>query len=966
MTLELHINNQIADIDEDTEINLTKEWESDDDDSMERKQTEYSYELELPITANNQKIFGYANDIQVKHKFYQAYEAQLYADHILVLDGKFMLTEIDKDTFTGNLYVPSTKDLSDILGDKNLNEIKAHGILLDSIYSFRDLNMEALGQRYGSHNKYVIFPYILYNFARSNFDGSAENKYVQLTDPDNTTFDFDNIYPAFNVLKVIEEIFDTYGYKVSGNIFNDKRFTELWMTSSFDNDDYKDNLKYPQYMDLCGYYYNLKTNSDGSYTKSNTNAYYEDTDPNGYATRYYCDDLLHSGNTQLWTAQNQHKIFQPSGDQGSVIVRRSGWYQIYFDGYVEMNNNGYNDDEYDGRQNSFLTSMAEIRLVKGEARQNTKFHSRFGEAPIVPRSVDVNNMGEGVDRQTQSTVCGWANADVREYIKIPDQGRMATVYDYSTFDTSNFICGARFGNSLEIMDWFNSGMIYTWNNRASYITKRNVKYALPHSEYCSTLAYDIDRNDESYMLPLYWFKDTNFNTVYPKPAVTLVSENAKFSNTGYITNTPFSGTYTYNNHKYKTSYWRYNQEQNMLKDIRTNTASIAELTSGDIGFFKCGCVYYLEEGDVLNVELGTTLAYANFAKSAPVTKCYFNIQMGLLSTDKAWEPDNNKNTIPNLVTVLNREQETNINQFLPDMTCNDFLESFMKTFNLRVTKIADKEYSINYSDTRQTTLNIVPLDKYFDASKVTEKSIDIPSEYNWTFNNDTDEEGYTTGDDSPFNEATTKAENEKPNYEGNKTIENQVNTTDDTEDVESRFSYNWYKTIWATTKEEYDRWITAGKPSLSRFTHTGKVLKVPVIADADVWDKSFSDGQEENDKVSGTPRFFYIDYDNTVSIKSYDAIKLLFPVPTNTYNDSFDLDFNSIPSFTGIEETFFSTKVTPSYEIYVEMALSNEDYKKIEENTLIKLNGELFRVVKIDGHDVTMQDDADVVLKALV
>lgn len=966
MTLELHIDNQIADIDEDTEVTLTKEFE-DDDDSMERKQAEYSYELELPITARNQKIFGYANDIQVKHKFYKPYNAQLYADHILVLDGKFMLTEIDDVSFTGNLYVPSTKDLSDILGSLNLNEIKEHKIALSTLESFRDLNMEVLTAT-SSKNHYVSFPYILYNFARSNFGDVDGNKYVQLTNIGDTTYEYNNIYPSFNVCKVIEEIFDTYGYKVSGNIFNDKRFTDMWMTASFDKDDYESNLKFPQFLDLRGSYYNVKTNADGTHTESDTNAYYETTHADKFGERYFCDDILHCNNTTLDAHINEHGLFKKSGDQGSIIIKRSGWYQIYFDGLIEIQNNNYISDNYFGENNNFARVMTEIRLVKGNARENTKFFSRFGEAPICPKGSDVDNIGYGYSTELGMTVYGWSAADSSTNVRIPKQGGMSTVHDYSTFDTSNFICGARFGNFMNILDSVLTNNSISYNKTISTITKRNYMYALPNTDNIFRLLYDTNKDDESYMLPLYNFGTAyNYNTAYEKPSVILISENAKCQYKDYISST-YSDSYTYSGHKCKTPFWRWIKDVEIPYYIRPNGARIYNKDAGDVAYFDSSCVYYLEEGDTLNIELLNTLAWKQDSKKGVPMYLYFNLQLGLISTDEKWEPDDNKNTVPYNIGEWSNPQETNINQFLPDMSCNDFLEGFMKTFNLRVTKIAEKEYSINYSDTRQTRLNIVPLDKYYDSSKVTEKSIDIPSTYNWTFEIDESEEGYTTGDDSPFNETETKKKlaNELPNYSGSKTIVNQSNTTDDSEDIESRFSYNWYKTVWFTTKSEYERWVDEGKPKLSEWAHKGTIMKVPVIADADVWDKSFSDGQEESDKVSATPRFFYLNNSNNVVINNDDesGVKLMLLTTRNCHN-SFELDFDNIPSFVGIEDTFFATDISPTYEIYIEMALSNEDYKRIQENSLIKINGELFRVIKIDGHDVTMQNDADVVLKAM-
>ena len=164
--------------------------------------------------------------------------------------------------------------------------------------------------------------------------------------------------------------------------------------------------------------------------------------------------------------------------------------------------------------------------------------------------------------------------------------------------------------------------------------------------------------------------------------------------------------------------------------------------------------------------------------------------------------------------------------------------------------------------------------------------------------------------------------------------------------------------------DDYSKWVSDGKPDIS--SYGGIKCKVPVIADASVWKKSFEEGQSEGDKTNGTVRLFYLDRGSQLYITNDDGgTRMMYLVPQNSYG-SLDLDYNSIPSYTGIEDMFFSTVTEASYEIYVKMALSNSDYKSIEQNSLIRINGELFRVVKIDGHDVTGEDTADVVLKAII
>lgn len=959
MQLELRINNQIADIDEDTEVSLTKEFQ--DESELERKQVEYSYELELPITQSNQKIFGYANDIQVKHKFYQVYNAQLYADHILVLDGKFMLTEVDKDTFTGNLYVPSTKTLSDILGEMNLNEIMEYDIELSRLSSFQTLNEKALT----SKDAYVCFPYMLYNFTRSNFGETTPNEFVQLYEYKNSTFDFANSYPAYNVCNLIKQIFKSFGYEVSGNIFNDERFTEMWMSASFDTDDYKTELNYPQYMRITGNYYTSRGSTIG---ESKTIEYIEKDSKfsDDVKQKYYAEDILHSNMTNITVYDNEHDIFQKSGNQGSIVIRRSGWYLVNFRNSVELlNKDEYSTDKVLSKTNTFANTMVEMRLVKGNARDNTNWYSQFGQSPFVPRYNDSSNQTKGkiYAAGENRNLLAWSNANTESNIRIPQNGRTGIVHDYSNFSTSNFICGTRYGNAADITRLF-----FT----KEYINPAWTMFALPNPDTNRIMSYDWDNG--TYSLPISTLKQRTSGRAkdlvhWYDLAVALVSENCYTKQEGYSTLRLFRKSTDSGGNKVATGVWEHGIGASSPYYIESNSAYIIpSSTTDETNTYnsrgESNCVVYLEEGDTLNIEALTTANWIDDTK-APNTYITFDLGLGLVSADKDWSPNNTTKTIPYYITSLRSAQTTNINKFLPDMTCNDFLEGFMETFNLRVTKIDDKEYSINYSDLRHTSLNIVPLDDYYDPTKVTEKSVDLPSEYVFKFSVDEDEEGYVSGDNSPFNTKDEKDANEKPQYDASKTIVNNVNTTGDSEEIESKFSYNWYKTIWWTNMETYKKWVDAGKPNVKTIDANAKLYKVPVIADASVWDKSFEDGQDESEKTSATTRFFYLDKNVQLNVYTDYLLKTMYVLPKNSYN-SFDLDFNSIPSYTGIEDTFFSTVMNPSYEIYVEMSMSNEDYARIQENTLIKLNGELFRVVKIDGHDVARQEEADVVLKAMV
>lgn len=979
MVIELYINNQLVDIDENTEISLTKEFQSDED--LERREAEYSYEIELPITFTNQKVFGFANSMDVKHKFYQQYSAQLYAEHIMVIDGKFMLTEINDESFVGNIYVPSYKELKEVLGDKKMNEMDAHLVSLQTYDSINMLNKAVLaggeietntyipvsGEILTSNfkNDYVCFPYIVYNFPRSVFterkwdkeherfynEETEPNNFVQLTEYKNTTFGLPNIYPSFNVLKVIEKLFNNYGFKVSGNIFNDQRFTDLWMTSTFDEKKYKDNINIPQFVSVYGQY----TTSNFLTLKRSTTYSYHEKSQNGdrESYKYWSDDLFHSDGTDVFFASNPHEMYHEAedGNGGSIVINKSGWYLVNFNTQTQFLYSG-------NASSSFSTSQVEIRLVKGDARTDVEWYSQFGQSPICPRYNDTVNEGEGYKSvgNDSYSVRGWKDADIKGFVRIPQNGGVATVHSYSNFSTDRFICGARFGQAAQQ----NRRGYYEYN----YDGDEWNMMMLPWPEHINDLVWDEEKN--TWILPLtngkYQGEQPTIHTY--DTAVVLMSENVYSYNGGY-TEPILGAEYEKNGHKYRTVNWQVGKGF-------TNPANIAESKASFSGdYFPSGdcdesCVVWLNEGDTINAELLVSKNYME-EKYMPQVMTTWRIQMGLLSTDKNWKPEGN-NIIPSNVVSLYTSDPTNFNQFLPDMSCNDFIEGFLKTFNLRISKIGSNEYSINYADLRKTTLNIVPLDKYLDKEKITERAIDLPSEYNFKFNVSTDEEGYKNGDNSPFRIGEEKKDNEKPLYDGHKTIYNYNNNTGDSVDVESKFSYNWYKTIWSVEKDVYKKWVEDGKPNPESVVtnYGGYIDKFPVIADAENWNKSFAEGSTQGNKTSAAPRLFYIDKTRIQYIYDNNGdVKIMMLKPKNNI-DAFDLDFNSIPSFVGIEDSLFSTIIEPSYEIKIEMSMSNEDYQRINKNSLVKINDELFRVVKIDGHNVFGESDGDLVLKAII
>lgn len=116
---ELYINNQLCDIVNPYELGVRFQREILIPSEITTKDVQYSFTIKLPTSNTNNTIFNFANVEEVKNKFNYEYQALLIVDSIKVFDGKFRLTEIDEDTYKGNLYIPAAKTIKDIFGYKN-------------------------------------------------------------------------------------------------------------------------------------------------------------------------------------------------------------------------------------------------------------------------------------------------------------------------------------------------------------------------------------------------------------------------------------------------------------------------------------------------------------------------------------------------------------------------------------------------------------------------------------------------------------------------------------------------------------------------------------------------------------------------------------------------------------------------------------------------------------------------------
>ena len=993
MNIQLYVENQLCDFDSKTYFTLQKEFEDEAENIV--KEIEYSYTLSIPTSIKNKKIFGFIDSFDVANKFGRIYDAELYVDEILILKGKLKLSEIDNEYFKGNLYNPASVTVADILGDKQLNEIMPHMKLMNSMTDYKQTNNYVMGeqstdipkQKY--RDRHICYPYVLYSLPYNDGAKAASDSldfYTQRLDYGYHTMNSDNIFPAFNVCSVLKDMFRTEGYNVQGNIFDDEKFKDLYQTFQYNYSDYLEKKLVPYYVKFQCSYDNYRGNKIPSTLEQATvwnesEVRMRDDGTFDGNMLYGVDDPLtsDSNNVTIREIQNdQHMLASGAETNGKMIyVPRSGWYRIHIDGtmkYPDTSDRTYTQNDREnvggcrsGRDDSSLKTMPfEFQIKKGFPAESPKLYSFNSFIPCMPTHFSDTTSVIFVDEWEDPA---WLKCMPNERNRLYGKnGKTTYIKDYSDFSTSDFVCGARLG-----------GADFRFGTAAGYekgcmkapfkAAKMGVGLALPDAS--KTIAVQtMGENNEKYFA-------ANGGHDYGYKTAQVLVRNDSFSN--------FEG---YNIANWDTKRW--DTTSSPLAVTYAGAANSSASTQNDTsGKWDINTVVWLEKGDTLYIELlmpimtfpddtygggffgwgHTRWEGAEFRINR--TMCDFTFEMGIINTNKKWTPTN-ASPIPTF-DYIKGEKETNVNQFLPTVKCNDYLNSFLKTFNLQLTMPTKNTFSIDYATMNDVMGNIISIEKLANIKDAEFKALDTPSQRQLAWKIDKAETGYVQGNQSPYK--TEDLPWYQSGYTGSITIVNETNTSGSIDKKESSWSYNWYKNI---------KFVNGLGLSISG-------APISVISESSNWDDEYSYGSAESDglNTSKTMRFFFLAKNiDTTKYKyidfKYDEkdgrdLNCRLVIPSNNIETKqsqggsryYMLDYNNSMQNTDagrrktITDIFFNLRVQSGYQIDVPIKLSNDMYRKINGGTLIKFNDGLYKVKAIDGHDVAEEDEATLSLLTL-
>lgn len=1061
--VEIFIDNKLIDLD-NTNISLQKEFENVVENIP--TEVEYSYTISIPASMTNKEIFGFVDTFDVPSKFSRLYDAQLYVDGTLILSGKFKMTSIESGYYKGNIYNPKKMTVSDILGDRNLNEIIPHYKPMNGLKDYDATNNKVANittedmrkpyypsywGEYASEEKvwdnHIIYPYVLYGLPPTNTENVEIDAsiYTQNLEYGKHNLNEDTIFPAFNVLSVIKDIFKTEGYELVGNVFDGgtmgEFFNNLYQTFQYSYNDYVGNKSVPFWVSVSGEYTNLgKETKNGLEFKTVSKSLQiadlwsqEEFDHSGGQNPHWDGKFKYgvdnpwscgSSNNKMITIDPKRMFTKGTSDEntGILIVPKSGWYRVNLSGYMTYPYRGsYNYAQGDQQILGFLiegygvrvggtqdradtTDLSqqpfEIQLKKGTPSESPKLYSFNSGIPCVPNSFSEDNT---VVYDGYNTYMKFGESErQRRYGK----NESATyVNDYSDFSISDFVCGARLGGAWFSNEWgpAGHGMIQRPNR---YATK-GAMLALPDVTKVPKMKTFDDQTLED------WYKDGKRSVVDGTYFQLCEEENNSKYEYAEKTAQCLVRKDSY------TNFLGYNQLNNGSWDTHSNYGAVSYEGAGTCsartsskwdGQWNVDTVVWLEQGDTLYLEVlipyhtYATYRHSTFLRASKwenrlewvnIVNVQYNLEMGFINGNKDWKP-RPSNGIPELGT-LQRLKLTNVNQFLPTIKCNDYLEKFLKTFNLQLTMVNDKTFSIDsVGQLANKSGNVIDIDKMCNIDNAEFKPISSESTKEFKWKIDTSETGYVNGNQSPHKQQHSDSFSGSSwydsGYTGSETITNEANSSGSVKKTESQWSYSWYKTI----KFE--------NPYYSSEMLNQKYSDVNVISDSDLWKDgmTFAAASDEKPKTNKTMRLFTLKKNSKMSGKqaSYITFKggegdALNDGQTNTpngdivcnlllpsnYFETFDankvshrlhLDYKKMGNKwdgtaynNGLLDTFFNENVNGGYNIEIPIKLSNQDYANTKQGTLYKLGDGLYRVKSIEGHDINREDDATLTLTTI-
>lgn len=903
---ELYINGALCDTAANFNVRLNRQLIKPGE--LNTKDAQYSYSVTLPPTSNNHAIFNYANIEETKDKFNREYKAELIINSVRVFKGLFRLSEISRNYYKGNLYVPAAKGIKDIFGELKLSENPPYLLTFaDFVTWVNKYNTDAQKEP-----QKAIFPYTLYGVLPKvplNKEGEFSDKTVW---DDSVRIGIQDLPPSLNVIKLIEHLFAGQGYKLQGTALNDDRLKNLYM--SYKNEpDHVQPWNYGELgvMHIGGVWSSSYNKRTGAADRQLEKGVYQG---NNEKYKAYGCDLLNATNSKITvkTDRGSNILYKEVTDdvgtwtQCQVRIPASGFYKVHLSAGIRLyDNTGRRwqaTDKDTGIQhiccitddatNSFMNKMYEVRLIRDRGKGDFNLTNPKLNGTFYYDNLPQNDRLEG-DAGFDPA------ADLPKFYPPVSVERGQQLFIDAAQDPY-MLCGFGFG-LVKSGQHRNPQDVFTpspslaqvqiakpaqsWDASAEYTTRLAVPNAFPGKDG-----------------KLYGYKKYGF---IGDTGVIGYQDSDRFKIE--VKGVPPES----NNRAFRGKYWG-DEEVNIFYN----------------GWGNANAIVWLEAGEILTVASVSEEGVYKDGKTLygwTEHEITFDLRILPFRTDPDWLKVDltGKSTAP-----MNWNDPDNFNRdridligFLPsDMKTDDFIDNFCKAFNLCLSQIDAKTFSLDVKQSKTNTSNLyINLDGFASVRDRVNMPLSLPSLYKVGFTVDKEEEGYKLSGDDGGGQFETGAT-------GEKVLEQKSN-----------FSYNWFKNI---TKKE------AGGDV---------ILPLAVISKHEVWDGAMSYSEAMRKRyTSQALRFWY--YDGLLNDLGATFKLGSFDQPVKIAKVSNVLPGRNVLNYKDEKLTILYNYFTllingSSHYTEVEGYLTPSQYEALNGSVTAMFNGDLYYVAELSGYD---------------
>lgn len=345
--IELYINKQPIELESQDSLNLRVNTTLFDITKVSTSQAEWSYQFSIPATKNNNKVLDYANNLSKTNKFHTRYEAQVYADGVLLFNGSLTIKKYKKGFYECNLVNIKINSTSEIFGEMKMTDLEWY-VPFDGAPTINQVNAD-------SSTKYY-FPLIAYGvFQKEGYDNGGLTEYTPKHQLDQyNKWWIESFYPSLNVMETMRKAYELKGYNVGGTAFSDPQISEIYASCNLADDQTPIyNLGNPRFGSLSiSYHWDNKksvsnnNNFSSSTFRNSTGGWqqdlqykYEPVRPAVNASNADASTEYNYSTIDVWnmldstsndavtvTVNNDNYIYDP--DEHLIVIPGDGWYKI--------------------------------------------------------------------------------------------------------------------------------------------------------------------------------------------------------------------------------------------------------------------------------------------------------------------------------------------------------------------------------------------------------------------------------------------------------------------------------------------------------------------------------------------------------------------------------------------------------------------------------------------------------------